>query len=276
MSESIFYDVALTLIPEAAKMLREYDHPDKVELLRASSQLHLFVSSANERLRATAIPPEVQRFREVMRYGFLSLKRVFSDGDWRAHILFTELLIELEPLKYLLEWILQSVSLPPRSLAVEVNSVAPLFSARLATRMNASIALIQKRDVGDVSVVSEVVEEYFRRYDVNAQVVRADDLTNLGSLKSSADLVFFGSPDAWKVGWESILAITTALLKQRGFAAYLLPGNYREGFRTLLRFWGIAPFPEPQQVTERLRRLGFRDVRVNVQGCFYAAVAQRR
>lgn len=276
MSASVFYDVALTLVPEAMKLLRECDHPNKAELLRAGGELYPFVASASERLRTTTLPPEAQQFREVMRYGFLSLKRVFSEGDWRAHVLFTELLAELKPYKHLIEWLLRAPNLPSKSSIVEVNTVAPLFSAKLSAGAGASVILAQKKELAAVSIVGEVVEEYFRRYDVQGKVVELEDLSKASILRGSAELIYAGSLDAWKAGWEALLFLALTVLKPRGYLAFLLPGNSREGLRTLLRFWDIPQYPEPQQAVESLRKAGFGNVIVNTQGCFYAVFAQRR
>lgn len=273
---SLYYDVSLALVPEAVRLLREFDHPNKAELLQASSQLYSFVANASERLRAITLPPELQQFREVMRYGFLSLKRVFAEGDWRAHVLFTELVAELKPYRHLLEWLLRAPSLPSKPSVVEVNTVAPLFSAKLGAGAGASVTLVQKRELAEVSIVGEVVEEYFRRYDVQGQVVKLEDLSRPAALKGAADVVFAGSPDAWRVGWDTLLSLALTVLKPKGYLAYLLPGNFREGLKTLLRFWDISPFPEPLQAVERLRKSGFGNVIVNTQECFYAIFAQRR
>ncbi|MEM0493981.1 MAG: hypothetical protein QXU72_01790 [Thermofilum sp.] len=273
---SLYYDVSLTLVPEAVRLLREFDHPNKAELLQAGSQLYSFVANASERLRAITLPPELQQFREVMRYGFLSLKRVFAEGDWRAHVLFTELVAELKPYRHLLEWLLRAPSLPSKPSVVEVNTVAPLFSAKLGAGAGASVTLVQKRELAEVSIVGEVVEEYFRRYDVQGQVVELEDLSRPAALKGTADVIFAGSPDAWRVGWDTLLSLALTVLKPKGYLAYLLPGNFREGLKTLLRFWDISPFPEPLQAVERLRKSGFGNVIVNTQECFYAIFAQRR
>ncbi|MEM0087446.1 MAG: hypothetical protein QXK85_00595 [Thermofilum sp.] len=273
---SLYYDVSLTLVPEAVRLLREFDHPNKAELLQAGNQLYSFVANASERLRAITLPPELQQFREVMRYGFLSLKRVFAEGDWRAHVLFTELVAELKPYRHLLEWLLRAPSLPSKPSVVEVNTVAPLFSAKLSAGVGANVTLVQKKELAEVSIVGEVVEEYFRRYDVQGQVVELEDLSRPAALKGTADVIFAGSPDAWRVGWDTLLSLALTVLKPKGYLAYLLPGNFREGLKTLLRFWDISPFPEPLQAVERLRKSGFGNVIVNTQECFYAIFAQRR
>ncbi|MEM4638384.1 MAG: hypothetical protein QW498_00145 [Thermofilum sp.] len=273
---SLYYDVSLTLVPEAVRLLREFDHPNKAELLQAGSQLYSFVANASERLRAITLPPELQQFREVMRYGFLSLKRVFAEGDWRAHVLFTELVAELKPYRHLLEWLLRAPSLPSKPSVVEVNTVAPLFSAKLSAGVGANVTLVQKKELAEVSIVGEVVEEYFRRYNVQGQVVELEDLSRPAALKGTADVIFAGSPDAWRVGWDTLLSLASTVLKPKGYLAYLLPGNFREGLKTLLRFWDISPFPEPLQAVERLRKSGFGNVIVNTQECFYAIFAQRR
>ena len=276
MSSSLPYDLALVLIPEALNILRDYEHPRKAELFKAGESLRLFIASAYERLRGTPLPPELQRFREVMRFGFLALKRLFSEGDWRSRILFEELLLEVDHVKSLLEWLLQAPALPQRPSVVEVGSVAPLYSVRLAVRLGARVTLVQERSLAAVQVVREVGEEYFRRYGIDGRILDVESLASLGQLRESADAVFFGSIEAWRAGWDGILSAAATVLKPRGVLSCLLPGNYREGMRTLLLFWDVPPYPEPSEAAARLRAAGFRDVRVSSQGCFYAVTALKR
>uniref|UniRef100_A0A7C4FC26 Class I SAM-dependent methyltransferase n=1 Tax=Thermofilum pendens TaxID=2269 RepID=A0A7C4FC26_THEPE len=276
MSEAIYYDVATLLIPEAVTMLREYEHPQRDELMRAADRLRHVIISAYERARSAPLPAEVTRFRDVMRYGLLSLKRIFTEGDWRSHIFFNELLYEVEAVKYLLEWLLSVIALPSGATLLDANSVTPIFSARVSTRMGARVVLTLEERLAEISLVREVVDEYFRRYGISGQVLKVGPRFSTGAPRESVDCVFFGSLDSWTLGWDAMLSAASMLLKPRGVLAYLLPANYREGLRTLLALWGIPPYPEPAAAAAQLKNMKFRDVRVNVRGPFYAIIAQRR
>lgn len=276
MSEAIYYDMATLLIPEAVSMLREYEHPRKEELLRAGDKLRHAILSVYERTRSTPLPAEAARLREVLRYGLLSLKRVYAEDDWRSHVLFNELLYEVEAVEYLLEWSHSVLTLPPGSVLIDVNSVVPLFSSRISARAGSKVVLLLDDRLAGVSVVREVADEYFRRYGVDGRVLRASPSPSPEVPREAADGIFFVSLDSWALGWDSMLSAASALLKPRGLLACLLPANFREGLRTLLDFWGIPPYPEPDAAAAQLRGLRFRDVRVNRRGPFYAVVAQKR
>ena len=276
MSEGFYYDVATLLIPEAVSLLKEYEHPRKDELLRAGDRLRHVILSAYERLRSASLPAEVSRFREIMRYGLLSLKRVYAEGDWRSHVFFNEVLLEAEATRYLLEWLFSVLTIPPGSVLLDVNSVAPLFSAKIGTRIGAKVVLFLEERLAEIPVVREVVDEYFRRYGVDGRVLRVGMRFSADMPKETADGIFFGSLDSWVIGWDTILSVASASLKPRGVLACLLPANFREGLRTLLDFWGIPPYPEPDVAATQLKNMKFRDVRINRHGPFYAVVAQKR
>jgi len=276
MSEALYYDVASLLIPEAVSMLKEYEHPRKSELLSAGDRLRHVVLSAYERTRSLSLPTEVVRFREVMRYGLLSLKRIYKEGDWRSHVFFCELLYEVETVKYLMDWLLLTLTLPTGATLLDVNSAAPILSAKVGARTGAKVIIPLEERLADVSVVREVSNEYFRRYGVDGRILRVGSKFGAEELKEAADGILFVSPDSWTLGWDTMLSAALAALRPRGVLACLLPANFREGWRTLLTFWDVPPFPEPAAALAQLKNMRFRDVRVTTRGPFYAVVAQKR
>ncbi len=276
MSEEAVYDALALVLPEAYRALREAGHPKTASFDHLKRDLPFLVATANERLRSTGMSVDDSQLQEFFRYSVTALIRSYRDGDWRPYVFMSELFYEVLPIKRAMEWVLNVVSLPPSPNVGEVNNIAPLVLARIASRVGGRQVLMLERANLENTLFKEIVDEYARRYSMDLTLISLENIQEVDRFKESLDMLFVGSLGGWKLGWRSIVSLALLLLKRRGVFASVLPLNSREGLKTLLSLFDVPEYPNLDLVVEDLQKSRFANIRVNRERGFAAVIAVKR
>ena len=272
MSEDIIYDVTVQMLIDTYKILSELRHPKAKLLEPLRKDFPMLLTSSLERLRSRALDTEVQQIQEFFKYAISTLTRLYLIGDWRPYAFMNELFYEVLPLKRLHEWVLDMTRLGSSPKVAEVNSIAPLTSAKITSRIGGETILLLDQSYIENALFSEIIDEYSRRYIMNPKILPLNKAEEISGLKEAVDLLYVGSIDGWKLGWPNITSLATKLLKRRGYLALILPLNKREGMRSLLALFDIPEYPEPEKIMQDLQRQRFSKIFTN-RGPGFIAVA---
>ncbi|WP_460024067.1 hypothetical protein [Infirmifilum sp. SLHALR2] len=275
-SDEAIYDALTLILPEAIRALQEANHP-KLEALEAlKADLPLLVVAANERLKMTPLTPEDQQLQELFRYTVTALVKIHRDGDWRPYVFMNELFYEALPVKRIVDWILNIVSIPPSPAVGEVGNITPLVLGKTADRLGGKQFLLLERASWENGLFREVIDEYVRRYSMNLDLVNLENVQEVSKLKESLDMLFVGPIGGWKLGWMGVLILASHVLKRRGVLTAVIPLNAREGMKTLLSLLGIPPYPDVKRLVDDMQRWRFTGVRLNKDRGFAGIVAVKR
>lgn len=275
MSENIIYDVTIRILVDSYKILSEIDHPKASVIKPLSKDFPMLLTSASERLSRVNLDSEHQQIQEFFKYAITTLTRAHLAGDWRPYVFLSELFYEILPLKRLHEWVLDITRLNPSPKVAEINSIAPLTSAKITSRIGGESILLLDQSYLENTLLSEIIDEYSRRYAMNQKIVplKSDEIN---SLRETIDMLYVGSFDGWKIGWQNILSLASQLVKRRGYLSLILPLNQREGLKTLLAIFDIPEYPTPEQIMQDLQRQRFSNIFTSRGPGFIALTAVKR
>ncbi|MGB9785712.1 MAG: hypothetical protein ACPLRJ_00385 [Infirmifilum uzonense] len=276
MSESIIYDVALRIMFDTYRTLEELKHPKARIFETIKKDFPMLITSATERLRNVSLDAEVQQLQDFLRYASTTLTRVYLSGDWRPHVFLSEIFYEVLPLKRLHEWVIDMSKLPSSPQIAEINSIIPLTSAKISSRLGGKQILLFEANLIENTLFREILDEYSRRYAMNDERLLLSNVDEINRLKESLDFLYVGSLDAWRLGWPNILSLASQLLKRKGNLSLILPINQREGLKTFLKLFDVPEYPEPEKIIEDLQRQRFTNIYTSKGSGFLALVAARR
>ncbi|MEZ0346696.1 MAG: hypothetical protein ABWK01_09110 [Infirmifilum sp.] len=276
MSETTTYDLLTLYLVDASKVLSEANHPKADVLKNFVKDAYLLISNAAERLRAVKPSVEDQQLLEFLRYATTALTKVYVYGDWRPYVFMNELFNEVPPFKTLQERLINMAALTPKSRVGEINSITPLTSSRLASRLGGEQFLLLEKTYLENSLFREILEEYSRRYSSNSRIISLDMQQEVEKLTESLDLLYTGTIDAWKLGWSNILAIASRLIKRKGYFTAILPATKHLAMRTLLSLFDVPDYPDTAQIKEELQKMRFTNIYISSAQGFTAFFAIKR
>lgn len=275
-SDEAVYDALTLILPEAIRALQEANHPKLEALEVLKEDLPFLVATANERLKTTPLTPENQQLQELFRYTVNALVKSHRDGDWRPYVFMNELFYEALPVKRIVDWVLNTASIPPSPAVGEVSNVTPLVLGKTADRLGGKQFLLLEKASWENSLFREIIDEYVRRYSMNLDIVNLENVQEVSKLKESLDMLFVGPIGGWKLGWRGMLTLASLVLKRRGALAAVIPLNAREGMKTLLSLLDVPQYPDVKQLVDDLQRWRFTGVRLSKDRGFAGIVAVKR
>jgi len=271
------YDALALILPEALKALEESGHPKLSAFDEVKGALPFLVAASSEKLRVTPPTQEDQLVADVFRYAVTATVRMHSDGDLRPYILLNELFLEIPPVKRLARRAVGLLDSVPMSPSIgECNGATPVLLGMLSERRGGRRYILTERWIAESAVLREALDEYFRRYGMEPEVVMLDDGGALDGLAGSLDALLAATLSAWRLGWERLLGLASSLLKKKGYFAAILPVNSREGMRTLLSILDVPVYPQPGNATTSLRAAKLQQVWIGEDNGFFSVVATKK